>query len=95
MLLYYGCTPNGAKCEFCNNFTALCLRICLCCFLVVLHLSLKEIFKQDFFLSKQEETADQTIFMSHMSKMLLAAEIEESSKKCVGEWCDSSLCASI
>lgn len=31
--------------------------------------------------------------MSHMIKMLLTAEIEESeesSKKCVGDWCDCS-----
>lgn len=33
--------------------------------------------------------------MSHMIKMLLAAEIEESSKKRVENWCDCSLHAGI
>lgn len=33
--------------------------------------------------------------MSHMVKMLLTAEIEESSEKYVGDWCDCSLHAVI
>lgn len=56
-------------------------------------------FKRDlsrnFFLSKYEEIADRTVFRSHMIKMLLAGEIEESSKKHVGDWCDCSLHAGI
>lgn len=30
MLLYYGCTPNGTKLEFHNNFTTLWLRNVAC-----------------------------------------------------------------
>lgn len=83
MLLYDGCTLNSIGWELHNNFAAYYLRICLCCFLVVLQLRLKEIFKQEFPLSKQEETADSTVFVSHLIKIAVAAETEESFKKYV------------
>lgn len=48
MLLYDGCTLDVVGWELDNNFAVFYLRVCLCCFLVVLQLRLKEVFKEEF-----------------------------------------------
>lgn len=95
MLLCGSCTFDGIGWELHKHSAAFQLRICLCCFPVVLHLKWKEIFNQEFPLSKQEETADRSIFLNHLIKMSVAAETEESLKKCVWDWYDCSLQAGI